>query len=240
MGEFYNVDIRGKHWLERLSSLPAWSAEDEGRILYDSANEQVVSGNASQWIRAGKYGDVPLGTTLLAESDVALVGFSMEIDKDDMVSYMTKGSGAGGEAGGSDKSGGTWTQPNHTHTQITHQHDVGSHLHSIGSHTHSTIAVALTEAQLASHRHPTPGNFFSASGFTLSSGCCNWGTYTYTGYTGSGATHSHGNTGAGVGDTGAPSGDTDSGAGGGDLTGGGASANTWRPEGRNFTRQTRI
>jgi len=242
MGEFYNVDIRGKHWLERLPSLPVWAADDEARILFDTTSQQVVFGNASEWIRAGRYGDVPLGATLLIESDVAIIGFSIETDVDDMISYATKGSGAGGGAGGADYVGSTWTQPNHTHTQPTHQHDIGSHVHTAGSHTHTTTAVALSVAQMAAHTHPPQAGFanFQGPGLATHNQSGNsYGFYANTGSAGSGSTHNHG-TGAALGNTGSPTGGTDSGAGGGDITGGGASGNTWRPEGRNFTRQTRI
>jgi len=243
MGKFFKVDVQGKHWLQRVASAPAWTADDEARILYDENDDQVKFANSSEWSTAGQYNDVPLGVTILAESDIALIGYSLEVDKDDMISYATKGSGAGGGAGGSDYAGSTWTQPNHTHTQASHQHNVGSHVHSVGSHIHSTTAVALSVAQMAAHTHtPQAGyaNFRSTTGNEIGSGGNNYGTFGATGATGSGSAHSHGNTGTGTGNTGSPSGSTNTTSGGGNVTGGGAGANSWRPRGRNFTRQTRI
>jgi len=242
MGKFFKIDIRGKNWLQRVNGVAAWTAADEGRMLYDEADEQVKFGNSSEWSNAGQYNDVPVNTILLIDSDTQLAGYTLLDNKDDMAVYITKGSGAGGEAGGSDKSGGTWTQPNHTHTQPTHTHGVGSHVHSVGSHTHTTSAVALSVANLPPHTHgPQAGyaNFMSSSGNGVGEGGDSYGRFTATGSAGSGSAHSHGATGPGSGNTGSPSGSTNTTAGGGDVTGGGATGSSWRPRGRNFTRQQR-
>ena len=239
MSRYYKLDIRGKNWLQRVNGVPAWTADDEGRMVYDEADEQVKFGNASEWSNAGQYNDVPLNTILLIDSDTQLQGYTLLTNKDDIAVYITKGSVAGGQAGGTDYTGGTWTQPNHTHTQPTHVHNVGSHVHSVAAHTHTTSAVALTVAQLASHRHAGSPNFVQSSGAQIGESGDSYGAALYTGYAGSSATHTHGNTGSGSGNSGSPTGSTDTDAGGGDVTGGGATANTWRPKGRNFTRQQR-
>lgn len=62
-------------------------------------------------------GDVPSGEIILFEKDTAVTGYTLLINKDDMVVFITKGTAAGGEQGGTDKIGGTWTQPNHAHDQ---------------------------------------------------------------------------------------------------------------------------
>jgi len=242
MSRFYKLDIRGKNWLQRVNPVPVWTAADEGRMVYDESDEQVKFGNSSEWSNAGQYNDVPLNTILLIDSNTQLPGYTLLTNKDDIVVYVTKGSGAGGQAGGTDYTAGTWTQPNHTHSQPTHVHNVGSHVHSIASHTHTTTAVALSVAQLAPHTHPPQAgftNFMSSSGSGLGESGDSYGVFANTGSSGSGSTHSHGATGAGSGNTGAPSGSTNTASGGGDVTGNDATANTWRPKGRNFTRQQR-
>jgi hypothetical protein len=77
--------------------------------------------------RSGVDNDVPSGEIILFEKDTAVTGYTLQTDKDDMAVYITKGSGAGGESGGSDKTGGTWTisgltADSHTHTSATHKH----------------------------------------------------------------------------------------------------------------------
>jgi len=199
MSKFYKVDIQGKNWLQRVNGLPAWTPNDEGRIVYDllDSTAQLYIGGPTDWISAGQYGDVPLGTKLLMESDVATIGYSLLTDKDDMVMYITKGSAAGGEAGGTDKTGGTWTQPNHTHT--------------VASGT-----VPGTRA----HTHPGASglNFSMRPGAVIVGSGDSQTVSSVTGSnSGTSTSHDHGG-----------------------ATGNGATANTWRPSGRNFTRQERV
>jgi len=225
--KFFGQDMRGKQWLQRVNGIAAWAAGDEGRILYDEADEQVKFGQSGDWSFAGSYNDVPLNTILLIESDVVITGYTLLENKDDMSVYITKGSNAGGESGGSDKSGGTWTQPNHTHSQATHTHTVGTHTHSIPSGS-----VPGSPA----HTHPPQAGyatFMSSSGSTHGESGDSYGTFGNTGSSaGGGSSHNHGGT-SGSGGT------PNTGSGGGDTTGGGATSNTWRPRGRNFTRQER-
>lgn len=234
--KFYGQDMRGKQWLQRVNGVAAWTPADEGRILYDESDEQVKFGNSADWNFAGSYNDVPLNTVLLIESDTALTGYTLLTNKDDMTVYISKGSGAGGESGGSDKSGGTWTQPNHTHSQPTHVHNVGTHVHSVGSHTHSTSGMTLSWSQMPAHSHGISDTDCSGGGGDSEAGT---GFKEISTVAGSSGSHTHGNTGSGTGNTGNPSGSTNTASGGGDTTGGGASANSWRPRGRNFTRQQR-
>jgi len=71
---------------------------------------QVAQGNHTHSI----YQDVPSGETILFEKDSAVVGYVLVTTLNDAVIYVTSGSVAGGEAGGTQKIGGTWTQPSHT------------------------------------------------------------------------------------------------------------------------------
>ena len=226
--KFYGIDMRGKYLMERLSTTPAWQSGDEGRLIYAEDSQEMKFGNSIDWSNAGSYNDVPLNTILLIESDVALTpSYTLLTNKDDMVVYITNGTT--GEQGGTDKSGGTWTQPNHTHTGPSHDH-------SVGSHVHSTSGMTLTITQMPSHTHGISPDDCSGGGGDLESGA---GALAFSLPTGGSGSHTHGNTGGGVGNTGV-GGTGATGSSGADMTGGNASANTWRPKGRNFTRQQRI
>jgi hypothetical protein len=165
-----------------------------GHVLFTTDSEGTLS---------YVYGSVPTGETILFEDNTAVTGYSLNIDHDDSVVYITKGSDEGGETGGTNKSGGTWTQSTHNHGGYT------------GGH-------AVTIAEMASHRHEpiNPNkNFICNRGFGATiRGGNNYYFVKYTGYTGGGETHRH-----------------TLGSVGGDGT-----VNTWRPYGRNFTRQTKL
>jgi len=176
-----------------------------------------------------QYIDVPSGTTILFESNIAIAGYTLLTTHDDMLIYVTKGSAAGGEAAGYTKAGGTWTQPNHAHTITTS----GDHAHTGPNHIHSTAGHTLTINEIPAHNHTAKNQTGLAYGQPFGGVTQTDGV---TGNTGGGASHSHGNTGyAGTGGT---SSDGDHAHGG--ATVGGATANTWRPTGINFTRQERI
>ncbi len=146
------------------------------------------------------YGSVPAGETILFEDDTAVTGYTLETSFDDGVLYITKGSAAGGETGGTNKSGGTWTQSTHDHGGNT------------GYHT-------LTVAEMPSHRHgPVGGSFITqiGTGGTIRGGD-NYAYVPFTDYAGGSTGHRH--------DLGSITAD--------------ATVNTWRPYGRNLTRQTK-
>ena len=167
------------------------------------------------------YNDVPSGSIILFEADTAIVGYSLLVDQDDMIAYITKGSAAGGETGGSLKSGGTWSQPVHNHEIVTE-----------ASHTHTTPDHTLTIAEMPSHSHTLHDDGIkdysghADEGPLLDYNQCD--TYSTTDSVGGGTAHNHGATGlAGGHDHGGATGDE-------------ATVNTWRPRGRNMTRQQKI
>jgi len=149
----------------------------------------------SQWYIDPSYSlenvrDVPSGEIILFEKDTAVTGYTLLIDKDDMVIYITKGSGAGGEAGATDKSGGIWQQPDHTLT-----------IDEIPSHSHQ-IDLKGGKDSIAAWN---PGDPLIAASNTSSKEEA--GATLDILDTGGGQPHNHGD--------------------------------TWRPPGRNFTRQQR-
>jgi len=203
-----------------------------------SGGTQVPVGNHTHEVGdPHNYNDVPSGSIILFEADTAIVGYSLLADQDDMLVYITKGSAAGGEAGGTLKSGGTWTQPNHSHV-----------INTEASHTHTTNSHTLTTSEIPSHYHTLFGDTgYTSTGSALSSsnyakeatdfgdgrsynlrGSSTGPTVGRSSSVGSGSSHNHGSTGS--------DGDHDHGG----NTDGGATANSWRPRGRNMTRQQKI
>ena len=164
------------------------------------------------------YSDVPSGEIILFEKDSSVVGYTLLTGYDDGIVYITKGSAAGGDAGGSDKTSGTWTQPNHTHGLTT------------DGHTHTITTT---------HTHNVPTDGWGTSGSapgTITSGRNLVGSglpevaETLESIRAAGL--------SGVSSGGTAGGPTDSST---DTatTGGSATVGTWRPKGRNFTRQLR-
>ena len=185
-----NVEIDGATQFDGDVNFTAGSPV-AGHILYTTD----VQGTLSY-----VYGSVPAGETIIFEDNTAVTGYTLETDHDDGIIYITKGSAAAGETGGTNKSGGTWTQSTHDHGGYT------------GYHT-------LTIAEMPSHRHgPAAGRFICQLGVggTIRGGD-NYGTPTHTGYAGGSTGHRHSL---------------------GSITAD-ATVNTWRPYGRNFTRQTK-
>lgn len=124
--------------------------------------------------------DVPVDEIILFEKDTSVAGYSMQIDVDDQVIYISSG-GAGGV-----KPGSTWSQPNHNHPFSA------SHSHPFSGGTGYEIVIGVDRATGGggSHTH----NFSGTTNVTAAAG----------------------------------------------TTSGGATTSSWRPLGRNFTRQKRI
>jgi hypothetical protein len=143
---------------------------------------------------------IPSGAIILFESDVAITGYSLLTTYDDGLVYITKGSGAAGESGATNKLGSTWSQPSHQHTGPNHQHDLSGHTHTFAGITEFEGYGSGTNRSSGgtnSHRHDFSGTT-DAPDINLTS------------FSGTG------------------------------LTGVSATVNTWRPQGRNFTRQQKI
>ena len=223
--------MRGPFKIQRVSGLPAWTAQDEGRVIYDYVTQLMYFADGNEWKAGGAYADIPQNTILLIESDTAITGFSLLTNKDDMVVYITKGSVAGGAAAGTDQ--GTQTFASHQHTQFTHQHTGPSHRHTGASHLHGVTVTTGDGSQDQYYNASGVATNMTQIGWSgikirMDSGVAihmNFSMYTsiasgLTGFDGTGL----------------------SGNGGGENTGPlvvSPSWNTWKPRGRNFTRQQR-
>jgi len=178
-------------------------AQLDGTVKFTAgspANGKVVTATDGSGTCSWAWASVPAGEIFLFENDEAVTGYTLLTGHDNGVVYITKGSDAAGEVAGTNKSGGTWTQPTHTHDGI------GS---ETGGHT-------LTLAEIPSHRH----NFTGWSVFTTVGGHAGEShsgkpVQDWTNYVGGGGSHRH------------------------DLSGmtSDRTSTSWRPYGRNFTRQ---
>ena len=159
--------------------------------------------------------DIPAGSIITFYENTVVIGYTLLATSDQLV-YITKGSAAGGESGGSIKSGSTWTQPVHTHTTLA---DPG--------HIHTTLSHTLTVDEIPSHRHVlSNGEAIVNVNQTAPFINCVSATASNTSYTGGGGAHSHGDAANDGGHTHNISSET--------------TLNTWRPRGNNFTRQQRV
>jgi hypothetical protein len=48
--KYYGINSKGKILIQRVSNLPAWTADDESRIVYNENDQMVYCGNSSGWV----------------------------------------------------------------------------------------------------------------------------------------------------------------------------------------------
>jgi len=51
--KFHNIKCSGKFIVQRVSSLPIWTKDDEGRIVYVNSDKQLYYGTNKEWGRVG-------------------------------------------------------------------------------------------------------------------------------------------------------------------------------------------
>jgi hypothetical protein len=54
--KFHGITMIGKFTVQKVASLPTWSVEDEGRILYDTSEGKLFVGTDYAWAEAGSGG----------------------------------------------------------------------------------------------------------------------------------------------------------------------------------------
>lgn len=67
MRKVYGLDIKGPTRVERVNSLPTWTPDDEGRILYDLSSNKFYYGDNTGWVYAGGGGTGAGDTRLYLE-----------------------------------------------------------------------------------------------------------------------------------------------------------------------------
>jgi hypothetical protein len=65
--KFYKIDMQGKQWLQRVSSLSAWAAADEGRLVYDEASNVPFIADNADWREVWTAGNMGNGSGLDAD-----------------------------------------------------------------------------------------------------------------------------------------------------------------------------
>ena len=189
-------------------------------VTFETFNTNGDVGSSSGQLAIGNHThtglvDIPAGSIITFYENTVVTGYTLLPTSDQLI-YITKGSAAGGEVGGSIKSGSTWSQPVHTHTTLA---DSG--------HVHTTLSHTLTIAEIPSHRHYlSSGEYIRNVNQAILNTTCITPIAANTSYTGGGGAHSHGNAVTSGGHTHNISSET--------------TINTWRPRGNNFTRQQRI
>jgi hypothetical protein len=171
----------------------------------------AVMYNPESQLRPISLTSIPSGEILLFESDVAVAGYTLLVDQDDQLVYISSGGAAGM------KPGSTWTQPLHDH-----DFDISAHNHPIGSHTHPFI---YGNQQVNANPGTGPAHIKDQGGFLV----------THHEITGSSASIQAMKDG-----TGAASGNTGDRTITGETTDLDGTLNTYRPRGRNFTRQQKL
>jgi hypothetical protein len=168
----HKVKAIGKLIIQRVSnigSISFTSERDKARLVYDNNSQNLYFGSGQTSTFRTLF-DIPLGTRVLFESNTAILGYSLFTDLNDRLVYITSGSGAGGEVGGSAKSGGTWSQPGHYHGMNSHTH-TSSHYHTI-SHAHT----------MAQHNHRWFDYVSNGAGYTWDSSGIGLRNYGIGGY----------------------------------------------------------
>jgi len=243
--KFHGIKMLGKIFAQIVSNIP-FDAKYTSAIVLDEITGSLLYGDPStNTFRT--LNDVPSGSIFLFESDTAITSYSLLTTIDDAVVFITSGSGAGGETGGSYKSGGTWQMPSHQHNLSTHTHSSNSHYHTMQGHGHTS----------SSHRHQWADYQGANSTYSYNSGGSAVRVQDYGTAVGAGQAINEENATAYAaagdfwtnftagGSTGGPSTDNMVSATGGtttpspNATDSQVGSTTWRPKGRNVTRQQR-
>jgi len=214
-------------------------------VNFTNLNASGSVGPSSTQVAAGnhlhsQYVDVPSESVLLFYNNTAITGYTLLTTVNDAVVYVTPGSVAGGEAGGTYKTGGTWTQPIHSHDLAMHTHDMQSHFHgfTLPSHNHKiwTFTGYMTSAYAFDNLGVTFPITSKAQG--KASGNLITDITAADGYTRNTDYYTSNSDPVIAGTTANPSA-SNTGSGGPSTTGTANTPNTWRPVGINMTLQKR-
>lgn len=51
--DFHGIKMQGPIWVQVVSSLPTWTSDDEGRLIYNTSDGKLYIGTDSQWQEVG-------------------------------------------------------------------------------------------------------------------------------------------------------------------------------------------
>ena len=209
--DFHGINTVGKIWLERINSKPVFNSDWEGRIIFALDNQTLSIGTSGGWI------DIASATQGGISNPSVPVNAIVLFESDTALvgySLMIDGEDDGvvyftkGSAQGGE-TGGT-AKIGYTNPATWTQEP---HLHNL-KHT-----IALNE--MPYHNHPPQAgvaNFMSSTGSSHGRGGDSYGVYGATGYAGSSQQMGYPNPNGIPTELGSPS-------------------SSWRPKGRNWTRQ---
>jgi len=197
----------------KVEGPPLWLVPDYHPAPGKMLGTNDTAGNCV-WLKPS----IPVDEIILFYTNTQVDGYELQtLIGDDDVVYITKGTGAGGQAGGAAKPAGTWTQPVHNHgvTGITlpaHNHKWMDYISKGVCESWASNGVTKLNLRTAYGitGHTTNGFFVQATSCNANNPA---GDFWVQNSSPVGAT-----------------GNTDN----------AATASSWRPKGRNFTMQKRI
>jgi hypothetical protein len=156
------VNILGDFWPQRTSDISevTWASEDEGRILYDSDNDDLYYGASLGWEELTDAKDLfSVGTTLIFASTLP-TGWNINTDMDDKVIMLTSITSLIGSNAGQWNINGVNYSSNHNHFtpaglgSPTQAHAVPGTRSVVSLYTHKH-----TLSNAGSHKHTFDGNW---------------------------------------------------------------------------------
>lgn len=118
----YGFEGKGPVLIQKVLSLPSWTSEDEGRLIYDQSVDGLYYGTSTDWVLVSISSGIVSGVKMYFYQNTAPVGWTIDISVADALIGVKGGVNAFNVAGGN--LAGTWTQPGHTHTISDHTHSV--------------------------------------------------------------------------------------------------------------------
>lgn len=70
----YGIEVEGKFYTEQLSSVPGWTIEDKGRLIYDSTSDGIYIGTDTEWKEIISF---PSSTIMLFGNPSSPTGWSL-------------------------------------------------------------------------------------------------------------------------------------------------------------------
>ncbi len=150
MKVYGTVNILGDFWPQRTSDISEveWTAEDEGRILFDSDNYDLYYGSSSNWEELTGANDLFIVGTKLVFASTLPTGWNIDTEWDDKAIMLTSSTSQIGVKTGNWILSGLSTQEGHNHFTPN----------GLGGATGSQKMKSGTKAVAASwnHKHTLP------------------------------------------------------------------------------------
>lgn len=149
------VNLLGDFWPQRTSDIAEveWSAEDEGRILYDSDNDDLYYGSSIGWEELTGASDLFIAGTTLVFASTLPTGWNIETDVDDKVIILTSSTSQIGAFGGQ------WVITGFSSTGSHNHYTPGSMSGPLGTFIDAkTGSRSIVAAKTHKHTLPSKGN----------------------------------------------------------------------------------